>query len=1124
MKRLLLILLIVPAVGLALGPSGTHLIFDGINDGVIVGFKPPLNSMSGNYTIEAWINGTAYNNQDRIIDRDKVFSFYLGPNHTFVFRGPVGSPELIAPLNTITSGWHHLAVRCIKIGGLYKATLFYDGDPVAEKTDLSYNLPFVFFSNLIIGNRETLDRPFKGMIDEVRIWNVARTNLEILANLGLPLQGTELGLLAYYKMDEGSGQIVQDAGPYHLDGKLGMLPIADAFDPQWYVPPVPVGYTLLTPNGPGSLTIGKPLTITWAVEPAATEVNILFSIDGGTSWKILASRIVNNGVLHTFVPGFASGTVLFRVAHPDDPAKSDDSDHLLTIVDPGSWQETITKEAEEGLLADRMQVSVDGQAFDCGFIFSKKENVGTDEITFNIAKAGVYVIWCRLRAVGGSANSYYWSVDDGAEKIMDTRKNDTWGWQTLGDRGNRSGYPDAEVDPWHFSFAAGAHKIKFRARETHCRLDQIIITNNLAMTVDVSPTNWLELTSPKGGQKIVRGSSFEITWHSQGIGSQVSIEFSDGRQFLNPVLIAKNTANDGSYLWQVPNTTFTDAFIRISKGEPGNCPADQNHNEFLIVDPQPVIVVQAPNGGEKWFAKTTQTISWLNKDFTANVDVSLSFDDGLTWKSLVKNLANTGQFVYILPDTSADSCRVRVAATATGVPVDESDHAFTIYPEIKVTMPNGGEKWQVAAAQRIGWTTQKYTGKVNVSYSVNNGTSWTVLAENQAAADTIAWLTPNVVSDHCLIKVAGVKDGLPTDQSDAVFALVKSGEPPSGANYALYFDGVNDYVEIDQAPSLNVCASFTIEFWMKTSTPAQKWTRVLEKGSWDEYYVGFYGNSGKMSGALRTSIPGGSAMTTPVGPSTTILVKDKWYHVAATYDGATAKIYIDGVEENSKSTTAAPRSLIYSLILGAKKTKDVTEYHYQGYLDELRIWNVARSKTEIVNNINKTLTGSEANLVAYYPFNEGTGQIAGDKTANGNQGRLGNLTSADDADPAWVLSDRTVASAMESSSTEEEPLTVDSALPENYSLQQNYPNPFNAGTYIVFEVPNQQEAREVILDVFDLNGRLIHRLNHGSASAGRHQVYWNGLDSEGRSVASGVYFYQLRAGQYCETKRMIMLK
>jgi len=172
----------------------------------------------------------------------------------------------------------------------------------------------------------------------------------------------------------------------------------------------------------------------------------------------------------------------------------------------------------------------------------------------------------------------------------------------------------------------------------------------------------------------------------------------------------------------------------------------------------------------------------------------------------------------------------------------------------------------------------------------------------------------------------------------------------------------------------------------------------------------------------------------------------------------------------------------------------------------------------------KTLTGSEANLAAYYSFNEGAGQAAGDKSANANHGRLGNLSTTDDADPAWVLSDKPTVAPAGTGYLAKQAVEEIAALPQEYALAQNYPNPFNAGTTIVFDIPAQKDETDAVIEIYDLSGRVISTLWHGTAQAGHHQVYWNGMDNHGRMTASGVYFYRLRVGAYSETKRMIMLK
>jgi len=94
--------------------------------------------------------------------------------------------------------------------------------------------------------------------------------------------------------------------------------------------------------------------------------------------------------------------------------------------------------------------------------------------------------------------------------------------------------------------------------------------------------------------------------------------------------------------------------------------------------------------------------------------------------------------------------------------------------------------------------------------------------------------------------------------------------------------------------------------------------------------------------------------------------------------------------------------------------------------------------------------------------------------------------------------------------------------PTAYTLAQNYPNPFNPGTEIRFAVPHDGP---VLLIVYDVLGREIVRLINGEhLSPGNKSVFWNGLDSRGSSVPSGIYFYRLTAGDFVQTKKMVLLK
>ncbi|MBC7186943.1 MAG: T9SS type A sorting domain-containing protein [Calditrichaeota bacterium] len=90
-----------------------------------------------------------------------------------------------------------------------------------------------------------------------------------------------------------------------------------------------------------------------------------------------------------------------------------------------------------------------------------------------------------------------------------------------------------------------------------------------------------------------------------------------------------------------------------------------------------------------------------------------------------------------------------------------------------------------------------------------------------------------------------------------------------------------------------------------------------------------------------------------------------------------------------------------------------------------------------------------------------------------------------------------------------------------YLLAANFPNPFNPSTTIDFQIPKDSR---VTITVFNTNGQLIRTLVDGNLQAGAHRVQWDGLDEQGNHVAAGMYLCRMKAGDFMDTKRMIMVK
>ncbi|MCI0595657.1 MAG: T9SS type A sorting domain-containing protein [candidate division Zixibacteria bacterium] len=94
-------------------------------------------------------------------------------------------------------------------------------------------------------------------------------------------------------------------------------------------------------------------------------------------------------------------------------------------------------------------------------------------------------------------------------------------------------------------------------------------------------------------------------------------------------------------------------------------------------------------------------------------------------------------------------------------------------------------------------------------------------------------------------------------------------------------------------------------------------------------------------------------------------------------------------------------------------------------------------------------------------------------------------------------------------------------VPAAFDLGQNYPNPFNPTTTIQYALP---EPANVELKIFNMLGQVVRTLVEEEKGAGYHQIVWDGKDEAGRTVSTGIYLYQIKAGDFVETKKMQLVK
>ena len=100
-------------------------------------------------------------------------------------------------------------------------------------------------------------------------------------------------------------------------------------------------------------------------------------------------------------------------------------------------------------------------------------------------------------------------------------------------------------------------------------------------------------------------------------------------------------------------------------------------------------------------------------------------------------------------------------------------------------------------------------------------------------------------------------------------------------------------------------------------------------------------------------------------------------------------------------------------------------------------------------------------------------------------------------------------------------ISFETKIPAEFTLHQNYPNPFNPITTIQYELPQRLDVQ---ITIYDMLGRKVHEFIAQKQLAGNHSIQWSGKDINGNPVSAGIYFYQLKAGDFVQTKKMVLIK
>lgn len=373
-------------------------------------------------------------------------------------------------------------------------------------------------------------------------------------------------------------------------------------------------------------------------------------------------------------------------------------------------------------------------------------------------------------------------------------------------------------------------------------------------------------------------------------------------------------------------------------------------------------------------------------------------------------------------------------------------------------------------------------------------------------------------------------------------------------NYALQFDGVDDYAEVSSSYPF---AEITFSAWIFINEEGINNRRIftIDDGNDPDYH--YFDIEGSSQNTISVNIDEEEFMDWdwPITPNL-------WTHIAVTYDGAEVNVYKDGFLIETGEKNASPRT--GTLFIGGVDNPNYSAQAWSGLIDEVRLWNTVRSEGQIQMDMHQNLTGTEPGLIDYWRFDEGAGSTIGNY-AIGNDGILyggpewvvstapitpvwltvspssgsvpsnalqsitvnydsDNLGGGNHAanllitsnDPEQGLSIISVVMTLETVATDESPV-----IPAEFSLSQNYPNPFNPTTTIRYGL---SETSDVSLVIYDLKGREVRRFSETAQAAGWVDLVWDGTTNNGEPVSTGVYLCRLVAGNYSKTIKMVYLR
>ncbi|MGB0723149.1 MAG: LamG-like jellyroll fold domain-containing protein, partial [Gammaproteobacteria bacterium] len=354
-------------------------------------------------------------------------------------------------------------------------------------------------------------------------------------------------------------------------------------------------------------------------------------------------------------------------------------------------------------------------------------------------------------------------------------------------------------------------------------------------------------------------------------------------------------------------------------------------------------------------------VAWYKLDETSGTTVTDSSGNG-------RNGTFNGDINFTTPivDFAGDTIAI------TGVTLSDADASGNVTATFSVT----------------AGTLTVNTGVANgISAATNNGTATVTVTDSVAAiratlnaSDGLSFSPPaNATGIYDL--TVNINDGTANTSGTHKITVEPQALEMGGA---LQLNGANQYVTIADDPALDLTTNWTIEFWAYVAAGAHG--NIISRDAPGVDQTGGYNIAinGTTLSYETNNIDGHNF--------TNVLSTDAWNHVSLAFDNGILRLYVNGQSQGSGVATA-PSDIATPLLIGRRGFDNTADF--EGLLDEIRLWNVTRTAEQVESHFERTLSGDESGLVAYYRADEAGGRQLTDLTGNGLNGELINGTGVD---------------------------------------------------------------------------------------------------------------------------------